>query len=173
MAVDRYRPLYRELENDPYKDKLFARCIYKNGMLEDVDVTDKSIFEILGRKDKNGGMVSFQIHKKRTLILDDIEIGQTYDERKKVYFGRRESAYEYYQKTIGRVPVGMINKKTGQPITEEELLKKYYVVFSDGFVEKNPGPKFETFKELLLMLKKQKGKQQKIDAEEEPTKKGL
>ncbi len=180
MAVNEYDLLDKELENghrrkledDPYKDKLFARCIYKNGMLEEVDVTGKSIFEILGRKDKNEGMISFQIHKKRTLVRDDVEIGKSYDEKQKVYFGRRESAYEYYQKTTGRVPVGMINERTGKPITEDDLLKKYYVVFPDGFVIKDPDSGFKTFNEVLLMLKEQKDHQQEkdMDQEEQPKK---
>ena len=160
MGENGYRPIARELEKDPYEKKLYARCVYKNGVVEDIEVTGKSILDIAKRKDENTGMISFQIHKKKTIVLDDIEIVQSCDFGTPTYFGKRVSAYEYYQKVTGRLPIGMIDEVTDKPITEEDLLGKDYVVFPDGSVIKHPTVGFKTFSEVLAYFQEKKAEQE-------------
>ncbi len=180
-----YIPEVRELEEeDPYANKLYARCVYKNDVVEDIDVTGKSILDIAKRKDENNGMISFQIHKKKvvkrkngmigfqinktkTTLPDDIEISQSYDFGMTTYFGEKVSAYDYYQRTIGRLPIDMIDEVTDKLLTPQDLLRKYYVVFADGRVIKNPDIGFKTFNEVLEFF------QEKNVEQEEKHEKGL
>lgn len=171
MAVNNYETHYRELENDEYANRLFVLCKYKNGIDEDMEITGKSILDIVQNKDLNGGMVSFQVHKKKVVLLDDIELTRPYDFGTPIYFGKRITAFEYYQKATGRVPVGMINEKTNKVITEEDLLGKNYVLFPDGSVEKNPNVGFKTYAEVLEYFKNKLFQEKNQEEEEKPTKK--
>lgn len=167
MGENGYKPVVRGLEEDPYANKLYAKCVYKNGVVEDIDLTDKSILDIAKRKDENKGMISFQIHKKKTVIPDDIEFSQSYDFGMVTYFGERVSAYDYYQRIIGRLPIDMIDEVIDETLTLQDLLRKYYVVFADGGVIKNPEAKFTTFNEVLEFF------QEKNVEQEEKNEKGL
>lgn len=160
MGENRYKPAVRGLEEDPYANKLYAKCVYKNGVVEDIDVTGKSILDIAKRKDENTGMISFQIHKKKTVLLDDIEISQSYDFGMTTYFGEKISAYDYYQRTKGTLPIGMVDENTGNTLSAQDLLRKYYVVFADGKVIKNPEIGFKTFSEVLEFFQGKKVEQE-------------
>lgn len=167
MGENRYKPVVRGLEEDPYANRLYAKCVYKNGVVEDFDLTDKSILDIAKKKDENKGIISFQLHKKKTVILDDIEVSQSYDFGVITYFGERVSAYDYYQRTIEMLPIDMIDEAIDKTLTLQDLLRKYYIVFADGEVIKNPEVGFTTFNEVLEFF------QEKNVEQEEKCEKGL
>ena len=84
-------------------------------------MTGKSILDIAKRKDENTGMISFQIHKKKIVLLDDIEISQSYDFGMTTYFGEKISAYDYYQRIKGTLPIGMVDESTGNTLYQLKI----------------------------------------------------
>lgn len=149
MGENKNEPSIRKVEelND---NKLYVKCCYIDGTNEDIDLTnDKSVFDVIIRKNANSKMACFQVHKKRKVIRNGVEVYQSYDFGTPIYLGRRISAYEYYKMFAGRLPIGMVDKKTGRPVTAQDLLEKNYVLLHGGYVVKNPASGFMTLSEAL------------------------
>lgn len=150
-------------------NKLYVKCCYVDGTDKDIDLTnDKSVFDVITRNNANSKMVCFQVHKKRKVIRNGVEVYQSYDFGTPIYLGRRISAYEYYKMFAGALPIGMINEKTGKSVTEQDLLEETYVLLHGGYVVKNPASGFMTLSEALKTYQSLDEKQQ-----EEKHKKGL
>ena len=150
-------------------NKLYVKCCYVDGTDKDIDLTnDKSVFDVITRNNANSKMVCFQVHKKRKMIRNGVEVYQSYDFGTPIYLGRRISAYEYYKMFAGALPIGMINEKTRKSVTEQDLLEETYVLLHGGYVVKNPASGFMTLSEALETYQNLDEKQQ-----EEKYKKGL
>lgn len=141
-----------ELEDDGLKGKIFVKCFYEDGSQKEIEVPSSSLKEMIKRRINGEAIDKFQIYNKKMVIVDDIELTVPINVSPWIYFGKRISAFEYYQEKGLPYPIGEYDESLGRGMTADDFIKKSYILLLSKRVVKNPEPGSITVEELRNIL---------------------
>ena len=146
--------MIHEVENDDFKNKVFVKCVYEDGTEKEIIVPNASLKEMIKRRISGEAINKFQIYNKKRMIIDDIELSVPFNVSPWIYFGKRISAYKYYQDKGLNYPIGEYDELLGRNMTANDLATRNYILLLNNEVVKNPEVGSVTVEEIRDMLVK-------------------